>query len=180
MGLASFLCITANHFLEEISPSQFYLSMLKAAFVLSEVKESSVAGYDKDAIVKDFQENGNGKYSSFHADRMKVAKEKGEDFPALMTLRKWLEEAGVKPSEKSKQVSQPTASRSVGVSETPFSDSEQSEFDAYHKDLFVAWIASERPSVWREYFTPEKKVEFLLSQKDARIAELERLLAEKA
>lgn len=54
-----------------------------------------MAGYDKAAIVKEYEDSGKPPYSTFHKERAKDAKARGDDYPALMTLKKWLVEAGL-------------------------------------------------------------------------------------
>lgn len=53
-----------------------------------------MAGYDKAAIVKEYEDSGKPPYSTFHKERAQAAKARGDDYPALMTLKKWLVEAG--------------------------------------------------------------------------------------
>lgn len=138
-----------------------------------------MADYEKDAIIKDYKENGNGRYASFHAARLKAAKEGGNKFPALMTLRKWLEDAKLlERVDKDKKVSSESLTVSKGKSGAPLSEQEKSEFDVYDKNLFAAWVASERPAVWREYYSDDMRTKFLLDQKDREIADLKKQLEE--
>ncbi|AGI81065.1 hypothetical protein I5G49_00005 [Pseudomonas aeruginosa] len=68
-----------------------------------------MAGYDKEKIIKEFKESGAKAYSAFHAAKLAEARKNGDDFPALMTFRGWLLDAGL-IAEKGKKGAEPTVS----------------------------------------------------------------------
>lgn len=53
-----------------------------------------MAGYDKEQIINEFKVSGKA-YTTFHSQKHGEAKAKGDDFPALMTFRGWLLDAGL-------------------------------------------------------------------------------------
>ncbi|MHB8821825.1 MAG: hypothetical protein ACYC58_09115 [Pseudomonadaceae bacterium] len=62
----------------------------------------AMAAYDKDAIIKAYEEAGKPPYSTYHAKQKKAADEARNAFPALMTFKKWLVDGGML-EEKGKQ-----------------------------------------------------------------------------
>lgn len=54
-----------------------------------------MAAYDKEAILRAYQEAGKPPYSVYHASQKEADKAEGNAYPALMTFKKWLVEAGM-------------------------------------------------------------------------------------
>lgn len=54
-----------------------------------------MAAYDKEAIVKAYEEAGKPPYSTYHAKQKKADEAEGKSYPALMTFKKWLVDAGM-------------------------------------------------------------------------------------
>lgn len=61
-----------------------------------------MAAYDKEAILRAYEEAGKPPYSTYHAKRKKAEEAEGRAYPALATFKKLLVEAGML-EEKGKQ-----------------------------------------------------------------------------